>query len=277
MALSGMIDDEWLVRRKAFCEARIAARIDGDIHGRTGLVIAGLHRELAAISLVQNELLPMQVHLVAAGKILRAQGLAHGLVLLGLAGAHVVLEDQLARTVIQVASRLDGHGADEAPRVAGTDYYSPYQWLAVLQAGLLARPSDEPGQFAVLLDRLRPQASVTLANGLPLGLYLDLLAPRDTALAVAQTHWEDLSTVFSWRRRALRIAQNDVYHWKGTLDLAKLIDFDLLALFVCRPTGEAAEFPFFDQVIGEEALAFLPMALADRVRGFGEGGPAFVS
>jgi len=275
MALSGMIDDEWLIRRQAFCEARIAARIDMDIHGRAGLVIAGLHRELAAIFLVQNELLPMQIHLVAAGKILRAQGLAHGLLLLGLAGAHVVLEDPLARTVIQVATRLDEHGGDDAPRVAGTDYYSPHQWLAVLQAGLLAGPADEPGQFAILIDRLRPQASVTLANGLPLGLYLDLLAPREAASSVAQTRWDDLSAVFSWRRRALRIAKNDIYHWEGTLDLAKLIDFDLLALFVCRPTDEAGGRPFWDQVIGEDALAVLPMALADRVRGFGESGPAF--
>jgi hypothetical protein len=108
-----------------------------------------------------------------------------------------------------------------------------------------------------------------MANGLPLGLYLDLLAPRGEASAWSDRRMEDLFTLLSWRRRGLRIAREDAYHWEATLDPAALIDFDLVALFLSRPMPEVIG-PWTSAGLDSQQLELLPMILAERLRGFGQ-------
>lgn len=269
MAVGEAIGDDWLKRRRLFCKARIEARADADMDGPSGLIVAGLHKELAAIALLQGDLDYGRQHLAKAGDLLTRQNVAQGLMLLGLVGSHRVLDDPLARKIIDVAARLDETHEMVEPRVKGADFYSPIQWLSVVQASALARPDD--AEAAVLVERLRPQGSVAMANGLPLGLYLDLLSPRGEAAALPGRRMEDLFTLLSWRRRGLRIAREDAYHWETTLDPAALIDLDLVALFVSRPIPEFVR-PWTSAGLDGQQLELLPMFLAERLRGFGEGG-----
>ncbi|MDO8410661.1 MAG: hypothetical protein Q7S93_11450 [Phenylobacterium sp.] len=268
MAFHEAISDDLLKRRRLFCEARVKARAEAEREGSTQLIVAGLHKELAAIALLQGDLEDGRKHLAEAGELLVRQNVAHGLVLLGLAGTHRVLDDALARKIADVAAHLDeAHETVEA-RVRGAAFYSPIQWLAVIQASVLAH--TEGVDVSVLVERLRSQGSVTMANGLPLGLYLDLLSPRDETPAMPSRRMEDFFTLLSWRRRALRIAREDVYHWESTLDPAALIDFDLVALFVSCPIPELVQ-PWRSADSDSHQLELLPMIIADRLRGVAEG------
>lgn len=137
-----------------------------------------------------------------------------------------------------------------------------------MQAQVLAHQDE--ANSSVLVKRLRPQGSITLANGLPLGLYLDLLAPRDEASAPGDSRLDDFATVMSWRRRGLRIARENTYHWRTILDPVALVDFDLIALFLSRPIPGFVGSWAYGELDGDD-LEWLPMIVADSLRGFGPG------
>ncbi|MBD3833554.1 hypothetical protein [uncultured Brevundimonas sp.] len=267
MALEGALDPEWFYRRRQFCEARIKAWTRPDRPAPRAGVVAGLHKELAAIALIQGDTETARSSLAQAGELLLKQTSAQGLVYLGLAGAHRVAEDPLARTIIDLAARLDEPRNPDDRRVKGTQYYAPLQWLSVVQAQALANQDD--GDASLLIERLRPQGSIPLANGLPLGLYLDLLAPRGETSALGESRLEDFATLLGWRRRGLRIARENTYHWRTVLDPVALVDFDLIALFLSRPIPELVG-PWADGELDGDHLEWLPMIFAERLR-FGPG------
>lgn len=268
MAVGGAIDPEWLDRRRRFCEARILAWTRPDRAAPPSGVVAGLEKELAAIALLQGDMETARARLVRTGELLLAETSAQGLVYLGIAGAHRVTDDPLARTIIEVATRLDEPTGPDQPRIRGAQFYSPVQWLSVIQAQALAHYDEV--STSVLVKRLRPQGSIVLANGLPLGLYLDLLAPREAAFASGDGAWEDLLTVLGWRRRGLRIARENTYHWRTILDPVALVDFDLIALFLSRPLPKFIG-PWHDAEPEGGHLERLPIIVAERLRRYGPG------
>jgi hypothetical protein len=105
MAVGDAIDPEWLDRRRRFCEARILAWTRPDRAAPPSGVVAGLEKELAAIALLQGDLETARARLVRTGELLLAETSAQGLVYLGIAGAHRVADDPVARTIIEVATR----------------------------------------------------------------------------------------------------------------------------------------------------------------------------
>ncbi|PZU72663.1 MAG: hypothetical protein DI531_12005 [Brevundimonas sp.] len=268
MALGDGLDPEWFYRRRQFCEARIKAWTQPDRLAPPAGVVAGLHKEVAAIALIQGDMETARASLAQAGELLLKQTSAQGLVYFGLAGAHRVADDPLARTIIDVAARLDEPRNPDERRIKGTQYYAPLQWLSVVQAQALAHQDD--AEASTLIKRLRPQGSIPLANGLPLGLYLDLLAPRDEASGLGDSRFEDFATVMSWRRRGLRIARENTYHWRTILDPVALVDFDLIALFLSRPIPGFVGSWAYGELDGDH-LEWLPMIVADSLRGFGPG------
>ncbi len=268
MALGDALDPEWIDRRRQFCEARVEAWARPDRPPPRAGVIAGLQKELAAIALLQGDMDTARARLERTGELLLSETSAQGLVYLGLAGAHRVADDPLARTIIELATRLDEPTRPDQPRIKGAQFYSPVQWLSVIQAQTLANQED--AGTSILVKRLRPQGSVTLPNGLPLGLYLDLLAPRDERVSRGDGRWEDLATVLSWRRRGLRIARENTYHWRTLLDPVALVDFDLLTLFISHPIPELIG-PWAYADADDDRLALLPFVIAERLRRYGPG------
>lgn len=268
MAFGDSLDPEWFDRRRQFCEARIKAWSRPDRPAPRAGVVAGLQKELAAIALLQGDVETARLRLAQTGELLLAETSAQGLVYLGLAGIDRVSDDPLARTIIELAARLDEPKRPDERRIKGTQYYAPLQWLAVVQAEALTDKHD--ARASGLVERLRPQGSIPLPNGLPLGLYLDLLAPREKASALGDSPWEDFGTVMSWRRRGLRIARENTYHWRTILDPVSLVDFDLIALFLSRPIPEFVRQWAFGELEGDH-LEWLPMIVAERLRGFDPG------
>jgi len=265
MALGDAVDPDWLHRRHRFCEARIKAWTRPGRAAPAAGVVAGLQKELAAIALLQGDMETATARLAQTGDLLLAETSAQGLVYLGLAGVHRVTDDPLALTIIEVAGSLDEPRVPDKRRIKGAQFYSPVQWLSVVQAQALAHQDD--ANTSILVKRLRPQGSITLANGLPLGLYLDLLAPRAEAAISIDGQWEDLFSVLSWRRRGLRIAQENTYHWRTILDPVALVDFDLIALFLSRPPSDlVGPWPYAKP--DDSHLELLPIIMAERLRGY---------
>lgn len=125
MASGDALDPEWFYRRRQFCEARIKAWTRPDRPAPPAGVVAGLQKELAAIALIQGDMETARTSLARAGELLLKQTSAQGLVYLGLAGAHRVADDPLARTIIDVAARLDEPRNPDERRIKGTQYYAP--------------------------------------------------------------------------------------------------------------------------------------------------------
>ena len=269
MALDDLISRDWLQRRYRFCLARVRARRGATARGMDALIIAGLHREMAAINLLLKQTQRARRHLKRAGEGFLAEGLAHGLVLLALAGDTQVIDDPLARQIVDAAARAGSVGSAEGPppRRSAFDLYSPHQWLATFEAAAIASSLNDaaagPTLTVEILSRsLRPQASATTASGLPFGVMLDLfrIGPADDREAS-----DAFTTAMAWRRQALRIARKDRYHWRLSLDPVALIDFDLLAVFTA--TGYPNAF-LKRPVTGDEdaELEWLPAAMALQLR-----------
>ena len=264
MVAEPSLDTEWLERRRLFCRSRIRARMMAGKTGLEGLVIAGLHRELAAIELLLGQTGQARYALRRAGTLLAAQGLAEGLVLLALAGSHRIIGHPLALDILHVADSQEPEqavGLDRSTVHSGSLLHSPHQWMSVFLAVAVDRKGDhgeaEDQAFHLLERRLRPQAAAVMPNGLPFATMIDLVADDDgPALADA------IELTIAWRRQALRIARQDDYHWRLSLDPARLVDFDLIAALMASIEKSHREVLQRSLSDADPELTRLPLRLA---------------
>lgn len=233
--MAGFPEPDWLKHRIAFCDYRIGVR-SNDHRPEAQLIAAALQEESAAARLLLGDVDGARQDLIEAGRRFVALGHARGLLLQALAGEPGQKDTGLFRRIIEAVRPLgeDRPYRSRAERIEGADPGRPQQWLYGFAAAALDT-ADEAGfwidpNIGAIVRSLKETSSAVLSNGLSARDYIDgFLEEPDPA-----GESEALRFAFLHRRRLLRRAIEDRYHWERAMNVAAYVDFELVALLLFR-------------------------------------------
>ncbi len=277
----GAHDEEFLSRKVGFLVSRADAhdsKSKDDSTNRHRLCSATLTRDAGAIAAYLRDTQAASRYLRRAGKSFADAGHFSGFSLLETCGVGLGcnwLREHYGQEqpVRQILRALEEKADEKGPHTLahrGADLFkswsSTQQLLSLYHVSRASNDLDESG---LLRERLSEVRTSSVGDfGISLWEYFDLV---DVAATPGREQRLDgkadeaFYEIMRSRSRALRIAQEDSWHWNRILSPAALIDMNLLALstMMLRRSGSTEAFDrIAEPFVERQPLVSLPMSLA---------------